>query len=78
MLLDDENQVDENADSSHLRIELNHDDNHLLHRQWRSTLKDEDDTDAGAIVDGFISLTVIHGGLSHIDGHHLHTSLQAN
>lgn len=78
LLLNDDHQVGENADSSHLRIELNHDDHHLLHRQWRSTLKDEDDTDAGAIVDGYISLTVIHGGLSHVDGRHLQTSLQAN
>lgn len=78
LLLDDDHKVGENSDSSHLRIELNHDDNHLLHRQWRSTLKEDDDTDAGAIIDGFISLTVIHGGLSHVDGHHLQTSLQAN
>ena len=58
-------------------IELKHDDNHLLHRQWRQTLKEIDDTDAGAIVDGFISLTVIHGGLSHVNGHQLKTSFQA-
>jgi hypothetical protein len=41
-------------------------------------LNEDDDTDAGAIIDGFISLTVIYGGLSHVDGHHLQTSLQAH
>jgi len=78
LLLNDDSQVCENPGSVNLRIELNHDDNHLLHRQWRSTLEAEDDSDAGAIVDGFISLTVIHGGLSQIDGHHLQTSLEVN
>ncbi len=77
LLLNDGQQVDENSDSVNLRIELKHDDNHLLHRQWRQTLKEIDDTDAGAIVDGFISLTVIHGGLSHVNGHQLKTSYKA-
>lgn len=78
LLLNDEQQMQQGSESANLRIELKHDDNYLLHRQWRNTQSKEDDTDAGAIVDGFISLTVIHSGLCHVDGHHLKTSLQAN
>lgn len=78
LLLNDDQHIQEGSESVNLRIELNHDDNHFLHWQWRSTLSEEDDTDAGAIVDGFISLTVVHGGLRHVDGHHLLASLQAN
>jgi 5'-nucleotidase len=77
LLLDDDQQLQEGSEPVNLRIELNHDDNRSLHMQWRSTLSEQDDTDAGAIVDGFISVTVVYGGLRHVDGHHLHASLQA-
>ena len=54
-----------------MRIELEHDHDRSLHRQWRTTLDAPDDTDAGAIVDGYISITMVHGGLRHVDGHDL-------
>lgn len=78
LLLDEDVNTQTDSETVHLRIELDHDDSRNLHRQWRSTLSGQDDTDAGAIVDGFISLTVVHGGLGHVDGHHLHEVLHAN
>ncbi|WP_428571360.1 5'/3'-nucleotidase SurE [Ramlibacter sp.] len=51
-----------------MRIELDHDADGSLHRQRRAGMQDPDDTDAGAIVDGFVSVTVMHGGLLHVDG----------
>jgi hypothetical protein len=38
-----------------------------LHRKWRTESGGPDDSDAGAIIDGFISVTVVHAGLRHID-----------
>jgi 5'-nucleotidase len=77
VLLDEARPVAETADSALLRIELNYDDDRSLHRQWRDTLSEQDDTDAGAIVDGFISVTVVHGGLRHVDGHDLSAAFHA-
>lgn len=50
-----------------MRIELDHDHDGSLHRKRRAAMQEADDTDAGAIVDGCISVTVVHGGLLHVD-----------
>lgn len=77
VLVDEAQPVGDAGDSALWRIELNHDDDRSLHRQWRRTLSEPDDTDAGAIVDGFISMTVVHGGLRHIDGYDLSAAIQS-
>jgi 5'-nucleotidase len=75
-LLDDDAPIADQANQRLMRIELEHDHDRSLHRRWRSTLDGPDDTDAGAIVDGCISVTVVHGGLLHVDGHDLFAAWQ--
>lgn len=76
-LLDDAEPVPESAAGAgrdqgrHMRIELEHDSDRSGHRRWRATLGAPDDTDAGAIVDECISVTLVHGGLRHVEGHDL-------
>lgn len=50
-----------------MRIVLDHDHDGALHRKRRAGMQEPDDTDAGAIVDGCISVTVVHGGLRHVE-----------
>lgn len=76
VLLDDDAPIADQAMQRLLRIALEHDHERSLHRQWRTTLDAPDDTDAGAIVDGCISVTVVHGGLRHVDGHDLFAAWQ--
>ena len=64
VLLDDEAQA--SAGERRMRIELDHDHDRSRHRQWRAERGEPDDSDAGAIVDGCISVTLVHGGLSHV------------
>lgn len=56
------------AERREMRISLAHDSDGSLHRQWRAANGERDDSDAQAIIDGCISVTVVHGGLRHLDG----------
>ena len=76
VLLDDDAPIADQANQRLMRIELEHDHDRSLHRRWRSTLDGTDDTDAGAIVDGCISVTLVHGGLRHVDDRDLFAAWQ--
>jgi len=71
VLLEDAASAGDPSGRRQMRIELEHDHDRRLHRQWRSMLAGPDDTDAGAIVDGCISITVMHAGLAHVEGRDL-------
>ena len=67
VLADDGNQPDAAAGTRRMAVSLEYDTGGVLHRQWRAQSGQTDDSDAGAIIDGFISVTVVHGGLRHVD-----------
>ena len=68
VLLPDETSPQEGGvESRRMRIELAHDHDRSLHRRWRADSGVTDDSDAGAIVDECISVTVVHGGMRHVD-----------
>jgi 5'-nucleotidase len=56
------------AGKRHMSVSLHYDKEGASHRKWRAESGKEDDSDAGAIIDGYISVTVVHGGLRHLDG----------
>jgi 5'-nucleotidase len=56
-------------------VTLEYDIDGLRHRKWRTESGGSDDSDAGAILDGFISVTVVHAGLQHVDGRRLAPAL---
>jgi 5'-nucleotidase len=60
--------VEASSGQRQMVVTLDYDVDGLLHRKWRDANGASDDTDAGAIIDGFISVTVVHGGLHHLDG----------
>ena len=51
-----------------MSVSLQYDKEGASHRKWRAESGKQDDSDAGAIIDGYISVTVVHGGLRHLDG----------
>ena len=67
VLSDDTKHPEATAGKRVMSVSLDYDDGGLLHRQWRAASGQPDDSDAGAIIDGFISVTVVHGGLRHVD-----------
>ncbi len=48
-------------------VSLEYDDGGREHLKGRAASGGQDDSDAGAIIDGCISVTVVHGGLRHVD-----------
>jgi broad specificity polyphosphatase/5'/3'-nucleotidase SurE len=56
------------AGKRRMSVSLHYDKEGASHRKWRAESGKEDDSDAGAIIDGYISVTVVHGGLRHLDG----------
>ena len=67
VLSEDGNAGDAAAGERRMCVALEYDDGGALHRKWRADSGERDDSDAGAIIDGFISVTVVHGGLRHVD-----------
>jgi 5'-nucleotidase len=63
VLQQDELPVADATPRRRLRVELDHDHDRSRHRQWRAESGEPDDSDAGAIVDGCISVTVVYGEL---------------
>lgn len=75
VLLDDEAPAP-GGEVRRMRITLDHDHDRSRHRQSRAGMLEPDDTDSGAIVEGCISITVMHGGLMHVDGRNLFAAWQ--
>ncbi len=67
VLSEDGSHPEAAAGKRQMCVTLVHDHDRSLHRKWRAESGEPDDSDAGAIVDGCISVTVVHGGLRHID-----------
>ena len=75
LLMDDEAPM-QDGELRRMRIELDHDHDRSRHRASRAGMLRPDDTDSGAIVDNCISVTVMHGGLLHVDGRNLFAAWQ--
>ena len=67
VLSEDGNHPEASAGKRQMCVSLEYDDGGLEHRKGRAESGEQDDSDAGAIIDGYISVTVVHGGLRHID-----------
>ena len=67
ILSEDVSQPEANTGKRQMCVSLKHDHDHSLHRKWRAKIGQRDNSDAGAIVDGCISVTAVHGGLHHVD-----------
>jgi len=68
VLADHRDDTGEAPGQRRMSVALEYDKDGALHRKWRAESGREDDSDAGAIIDGYISVTVVHGGLRHLDG----------
>ena len=68
VLAEDGKHPEATAGIRQMSVSLDYDNDGTLHRKWRAESGERDDSDAGAIIDGYISVTVVHGGLRHIDG----------
>ena len=66
VLAEDPEHPETSAGKRHMFVKLEYDREGASHRKWRSESAEPDDSDAGAIIDGYISVTVVHGGLRHI------------
>ena len=66
VLAEDRKHPDTSAGKRHMYVTLQYDRDGTSHRKWRTESGVPDDSDAGAIIDGYISVTVVHGGLRHI------------
>ena len=66
VLSEDGNHPDASAGVRQMCVSLDYDNQGALHRRWRDESGEQDDSDAGAIIDGCISVTAVHGGLRHI------------
>jgi 5'-nucleotidase len=67
VISEDGSHPEASAGKRQMCVSLTYDNDGLLHRKWRTESGGPDDSDAGAIIDGFISVTVVHAGLRHID-----------
>jgi 5'-nucleotidase len=68
VLSEDPNHPETTAGKRRMSVSLVYDDGGRKHRKWRDESGQHDDSDAGAIIDRCISVTVVHGGLRHVDG----------
>ena len=68
VLADDRSHADGSMGKRRMTVSLDYDKDGAAHRKWRAESGKQDDSDAGASIDGYISVTVVHGGLRHIDG----------
>ena len=66
VLSEDANHPEASAGVRQMCVSLEYDHGGAMHRQSRDESGEADDSDAGAIIDGCISVTVVHGGLRHI------------
>ena len=66
VLEEDQKHPETSEGKRHMFVKLEYDRDGASHRKWRSESGEQDDSDAGAIIDGYISVTVVHGGLRHI------------
>jgi 5'-nucleotidase len=67
VLAEDGEHSEASAGKRQMSVALEYDDGGAMHRKWRTESGEHDDSDAGAVIDGFISVTVVHGGLRHVD-----------
>ena len=68
VLADHREPAGESPGKRRMSVALEYDKEGARHRKWRAESGNQDDSDAGAIIDGYISVTVVHGGLRHLDG----------
>lgn len=66
VLAEDGHAPQASAGTRSMCVSLDYDVDGLMHRKWRTGSGEQDDSDAGAIIDGLISVTVVHGGLRHV------------
>ena len=62
----------DSAGGRRMQISIDYTGGEDNHRTWRAGLDGPDETDAGAILDGCISVTVVHAGLRHMDDRPMH------
>jgi broad specificity polyphosphatase/5'/3'-nucleotidase SurE len=67
VISDDRSHPEASAGKRQMCVSLKYDVDGSLHRKWRTESGSRDESDAGAIIDGFISVTAVHAGLRHID-----------